>query len=114
MIVALRIENAKHSLLGFGQHLAGVDRRVARLLNDVGAGVDQRAKHRLVANDAGVVLGVGRGGHFLAHLEQIGGAADDFVFAGILELLQQKLQLDRPAAVVHREDVVKIRAWAWS
>ena len=82
--VALGVEDAKHALLGPGEHLAGVDRRLVRFLDDVGAGVNQRAEHRLVADDAGVVLGVGGRGHFLAQLEQVGGAADDFVLAGVL------------------------------
>ena len=66
--VALGVEDAEDALLGPGQHLAGVDAGFVRLLDDVGAGVDQRAEHRLVADDAGVVLGVGGGGDFLAQL----------------------------------------------
>ena len=63
---------------GAGQHLAGFDGRLVGFLDDVGAGVDQRAEDRLVADDAGVVLGVGGGGDFLAQLQQERGAADGF------------------------------------
>ena len=85
------------------------------VLDDVGAGVDQRAEHRLVADDAGVVLGVGGGGHFLAHLQQVGGAADRFVLAGVLELLDQAAcgSTGRPSSCM-RQDVAKMRPWASS
>ena len=64
------VEDAKDALFGPGEHLAGVDAGFVRLVDDVGAGVDQRAEHGLVADDAGVVLGVGGGGDFLAQFEQ--------------------------------------------
>ena len=38
--VALSIQDAKHALFGAGQHLAGLDRGLIRLLDDVGAGVN--------------------------------------------------------------------------
>ena len=82
--VAFGIEDAEDALFGAGQHFAGVDAGFVRFLDDVGAGVDQRAEDGLVADDAGVVLGMGGGGDFLAQLEQEGGAADRFVLAGIL------------------------------
>ena len=82
--VALGVENAKDALFGAGQHFAGVDARFVRLLDDVGAGVDQRAEHRLVADDASVVLGVGGRGDFLAQFQQEGRTADRFVLAGVL------------------------------
>src|SRR4029077_958895 len=78
---------------------------IAGLLDDVGAGVDQRPQHRFVTNDAGVVLGVGGRGYLLAQLEQIGGAANSVKIAGIFKQLQQELQFDRFAVVVERDDV---------
>ena len=77
---------------------AGIDARFVRLLNDVGAGVDQRAEHRFIADDAGVVLGMGGRRDFLAQFEQERGAADRFVLAGIFEQLAEQHRIDLPAA----------------
>ena len=105
--VALGIEDAEHALLGAGEHLAGVDAGFVRVLDDVGAGVDQRAEHGLVADDAGVVLGVGGGGDFLAQLEQEGGAADRFVLAGVLQQLAEQRRIDLLAVFVQGQHVAE-------
>ena len=76
--------------------------------------MDQRAEHGLVAHDAGVVLGVGGGGDFLAELEQEGGAADRLVLAGVSQQLAEQRRVDLLAAFVQGQHVGEDRRWASS
>ncbi len=101
------IEDAEHAFFGAGEHGAGIDTGFVRLLDDVGTGVDQRAEDGFIADDAGVVFGVGGGGDFLRKLEQEGGAADVFVLAGVFEELGEQHGVDLPAAFVEGEHVTE-------
>ena len=64
------LEDREDLLLGPGQQLPRLVRLVVGLAQDVGAGVDQVAQDRLVANDLGIVGGVGRVRHRLEHVGQ--------------------------------------------
>ena len=105
--VAFGIEDAEHALFGAGEHFARIDAGFVGVLNDVGAGVDQRAKDRFISNDAGVVLGMSGRGYVLAQFEQERRAADRFILARIFEKLAQQRRIDLLAALVEREHVAE-------
>jgi len=76
-------------------------------LNDVGAGVDQRAKDGFIADDTGVVLGMGGCSDFLRKLKQKGGAANVFVLAGVFEELAEEHRVNLPASFMECEHVAE-------
>ena len=92
-------------LLRPAEHFARVERRLVGVAEDFGAGVDQRPQRGLVADDLGVVNGVGGVGDRMQDLGQVGGAADGLQVAGGPQPFQHQRGVDPPPLVVHRHQV---------
>ena len=92
--------------LAFGrfQQLVGRLGLVVGVAEDLSAGVDQVADDCLVADDAGVVLGVGSGRGGVPELGQVGVAADVLDLLLFAQVLGQGNQIDRVAAVIQGHD----------
>jgi hypothetical protein len=75
-------------------------------LDDPGAGLDQLAEHRALADDPGVVAGVGRGGHRGDQGVQVRGAADPGDLPALGELARDGDRVGRVAASVQVQDRV--------
>ena len=59
LVGAALVVDGEDLLFGLADHLARIERRLVGVAEDFGAGVDQRAQRGLVADDLGVVDGVG-------------------------------------------------------
>ena len=81
LVGAALVVDGEDLLLGAADHFARVERRLVGVAEDFGAGVDQRPQRGLVADDLGVVDGVGGVGDRVEHLGQIGRAADGLEIA---------------------------------
>src|SRR5438067_13769257 len=57
---------------GMAEHFVGRLGLFVRVVENLGAGVDQTPHHRLVADNAGVVLGVGSGGGGVPQFGEVG------------------------------------------
>ena len=92
--------------LGFGavDQLVGVAVAGIAELDDAGADLDQAAEDGPLADDAGVVAGVGGGGHRGDERVQVGGAADAGEVAALGELGRDGHRVGRLAAAVQVED----------
>ena len=93
--------------------LGFVENQVGVLVGFVGVGEnlvrreDQRPQRRLLLDDLRVVLDVGRARHAVDERGDVRGAADFVELAGALELLFERDQIDRLAALRQRDHAVE-------
>ena len=85
---------------------------VVGVAEDFGAGVDQRPQRGLLADDFGIVDGVGRVGDRLGDLGQIGRAADGLEIARLRQALDQQ-RACRPACPRRASPSCARRASGW-
>ena len=98
-------ENREDLFFSAGQQLPGFVRRVVGVAENVGAGINERAQQRLVANDCGVVRGVGSVWDGLHNVGESRCAADPFEVALGLEPLDDNGGVDSLPGVVKVEEV---------
>jgi hypothetical protein len=84
--------------------IVGVAFGVVAHLHDAGAGLDEAAQHRLLADDRGVVAGIGRGRHRGDEGVQVGGAADAGEVAGLRQIVRHRHRVRGLTAGVEVED----------
>ena len=99
------VVDGEDRLLGPAHQFGRVERRLVGLAEDFRAGLDQCPQRGLVADDLGVIHGVGGVGDRIEHFVEVGCAADGFEVARRVEPVHQQRRIDRLAAVVHLDQV---------
>ncbi len=89
------------------QEFIGRHRLIVGVAKDFVAGMDQIANDGLVANDAGVILGIGGSRRRVPEFGQIGIAADVFEMLLFFEVIRQEDEVNRLALVVELGDAVE-------
>ena len=106
LVGAPLVVDGEDLLLGPADHFARIERRLVGVAEDFGAGVDQRPQRGLVADDLGIVDGVGGVGHRVERPRPDRPAPPiGLQIAGRAQPLQQQRGVDAAALVVHRQQV---------
>ena len=93
------LRDLKDRALGFVEQIVGVLLGVVRARQHVGRGLNQPPEGRLFLDDPGVVLDVRRTRHAVRERRNVGGTADFLELPGPRELVLERDQVDRLAAI---------------